>query len=193
MMATRMAGRMWQLGGVLLIVLLIVATYLLAIKPVYEDKALKQGQVDEMTIQLVKLKRELADLQAKSINLTTYTAQLAAKKTQLPDSYDIPNYLRLLQDSDGAVKIDNSSVGVGPPTKVNGSAEVVGVPVSLTATGAPTDLVGWLDRLLHKQSRASLISSAALQRADGAKWSATVMLTLFCSKSADDDCKAPTT
>jgi Tfp pilus assembly protein PilO len=188
MMGTRAASRLWLLGGILVIAVLIAATYLLAIKPVYDDQTLKETQVDDTNVELVKLRRELAGLKAKSNHLAAYTAELAAKKQQLPDSYDIPNYLRQLQDSDGAVKVDTSSVGVSSPIKVAGSAAVVGVPVTLTAAGKPADLVNWLDRLLHKQSRAALIRSASLQQNDGTNWTSNVTVTLFCSKTDDTDC-----
>ena len=187
-MGTRMAGRLWLLGGVLVIAVLVATTYLLAIKPVYDDQAAKEIQVGDMNIQLDKLKQELADLKAKTNHLAAYSAELAAKKKQLPDSYDIPNYLRQLQDSDGSVKVDNSAVGVTSPIKVTGSSSLVGVPVTLTATGKPADLVNWLDRLLHKQNRAALIGSASLEQNDPNKWTSNVSVTLFCNKTDDNAC-----
>ncbi|WP_203782079.1 type 4a pilus biogenesis protein PilO [Paractinoplanes rishiriensis] len=187
-MSSRHASRMLLAGGVLVIVILVVATYLLAIKPVYDDKALKETQVSDADLELTKLRRQLADLKVKSADAATYTAELKAKKTQLPDSYDIPNLLRQLQTSDTSVKVDNNAVGVTTPVTVAGSGIVVGVPITLTATGNADGLSKFVNRLQNTQSRAVLVSAVNLQ-VDGNETTLTTTLTAFCSKSDDDDCK----
>src|SRR3954447_16085817 len=127
-MNIRRADRLWMLGGLFGIIVLVVAAYMLAIKPIYADKADKQGQVDDQKMTLVTLKTQLAQLKAKAKDQATYAAQLDGKTAAMPDSYDMPNYLRALQTSGTAVSVLVSGVNVGAPAKVTGSADVISVP-----------------------------------------------------------------
>ena len=185
-MNIRRADRLWMLGGLFGIIVLVVAAYLLAIKPIYTDKADKQSQADDQEMTLVTLKTQLNQLKAKAKDQATYTAQLNAKTAAMPDSYDIPNYLRALQTSGTAVKVGVSDVSVGAPTKVVGSTEVISVPINLTATGTPVNLGRFIDRLQNVQSRAVLITSVSLSAGAGANsMSAALTLSAFCRKSAE--------
>ena len=181
----RRADRLWMLGGLFGIIVLVVAAYLLAIKPIYADKADKESQVDDQELAMVTLRTQLSQLRAKAKSQATYTAQLNAKTAAMPDSYDVPNYLRALQTSGTAVKVGVSDVSVGAPTKVVGSTEVISVPINLTATGTPADLGRFIDRLQNVQSRAVLITSVSLSAGAGANsMSAALTLSAFCRKSA---------
>lgn len=193
-MNARRAARLWLLGGVLVIAVLTVATYLLAIKPVYDDKALKQDQIADQDVKLIQLRSKLADLKKQANDIATYTEQLAAKKKQLPDSYDIPNFLRQLQDSDSAVDVDTTSVGVSTPVSVDGSSTVVSVPITLIASGDVDELTSFVKRLQTVQNRAVLLTSVLLTVGDTADaTNVNLVLTAFCSKTDDDDCKVAAT
>ena len=184
-MNIRRADRLWMLGGLFGIIVLVVAAYMLAIKPIYADKADKQGQADDQEMTLVTLKTQLNQLKAKAKDQATYTAQLNAKTAAMPDSYDVPNYLRALQTSGTAVNVLVSAVSVGAPAKVVGSTEVISVPINLTATGTPADLGRFIDRLQNVQSRAVLITSVSLSAGTAANsMSAALTLSAFCRKSA---------
>jgi D-arabinose 1-dehydrogenase-like Zn-dependent alcohol dehydrogenase len=183
-MNMRRADRLWMLGGLFGIIVLVVAAYLLAIKPIYTDKAEKQGQADDQGVTLVTLKTQLNQLKAKAKNQAAYTAQLNAKTAAMPDSYDVPNYLRALQTSGTAVNVAVSGVSVGSPAKVTGLSDVITVPINLTATGAPADLGRFIDRLQNVQSRAVLITSVSLSAgAATSDMSATFTVSAFCRKS----------
>lgn len=190
-METRGSSRIWLIGGVAAIVVLVIATYLLAIKPVYDEKALTQTQTEDQAAELIKVKHQIADLKAQSLKMATYTAELTAKRTQLPDNYDIPNYLRQLQKTDTAISIDNNSVSVSSPVKVPGSATVVGVPISLVAQGDPAELSKFVSRVQNIQNRAALVSGAILtvNKTDVKKSMMTLSVTAFCSKKDESDCK----
>ena len=183
-MNIRRADRLWMLGGLFGIIVLVVAAYMLAIKPIYADKADKQGQADDQALALVTLKTQLAQLKAKAKDQATYTAQLNAKSAAMPDSYDVPNYLRALQTSGMAVNVSVSDVSVGAPTKVAGTTDVITVPINLTATGAPADLGRFINRLQNVQSRAVLITSVSLSAGTAGDTSATFTLSAYCRKSA---------
>jgi Tfp pilus assembly protein PilO len=185
MMNIRRADRLWMLGGLFGIIVLVVAAYMLAIKPIYADKADKQSQVDDQAMALVTLKTQLNQLKAKAKDQATYTAQLNAKTAAMPDSYDMPNYLRALQTSGTAVSVVVSGVSVGAPAKVTGSTDVIAVPISLTATGGANDLGKFINRLQNVQTRAVLITSISLSAgATATDTAATLTVSAFCRKSA---------
>lgn len=184
-MGVRRTDRLWLLGGLIAIVLIVLAAYLLAIKPIYADKADKEGQVEDQNVVLVQLKHQLADLTAKARNQATYTAQLNAKRAALPESYDVPNYLRALQASESAVTFKVSAISDGVPTKVDESDSILSVTITLTASGTQANLSRFLNRLQNVQSRAVLVRSVNLT--SGADSQATITIEAFCRKS--DGCK----
>jgi Tfp pilus assembly protein PilO len=184
-MNIRRADRLWMLGGLFGIIVLVVAAYVLAIKPIYADKSDKQGQADDQAMALVTLKTQLAQLKAKAKDQAAYTAQLNAKSAAMPDSYDVPNYLRALQTSGIAVNVSVSDVSVGAPAKVTGTPDVITVPINLTATGAPADLGRFINRLQNVQSRAVLITAVSLSAGATANgMAAALTVSAFCRKSA---------
>lgn len=193
-MGAQRAARLWLLGGVLVIAVLVAATYLLAIKPVYDDKTLKEGQAGDQNLQLVQLKRTLAKLKTQADDINSYTAQLTAKKMQLPDRYDIPAFLGQLQDSDGAVRVDSNSIGVSTPVAVAGESTVVSLPITLTVAGATDELTDFINRLEAVQDRAVLLNSVILDAGNGDdEATVNLVMTAFCSKTDDDDCKVAAT
>jgi len=193
-MSAQRAVRLWLLGGVLVIAVLVAATYLLAIKPVYDDKALKEGQAGDQNLQLVQLKRTLAKLKTQADDINSYTAQLTAKKQELPDRYDIPAFLAQLQDSDGAVRVDSNSIGVSTPVAVAGESTVVSLPITLTVAGDTDDLTDFVNRLEAVQDRAVLLNSVILDAGNGdAEATVNLVMSAFCSKTDDDDCKVAAT
>jgi len=183
-MGIRRPDRLWMLGGLAGIIVIVVAAYLLAIKPINADKNDKQGQVDDQELSLVTLKHQLIDLKAKAKNLPTYTAQLNAKAAALPTSYDVPNYLRALQTSGTAVSVVVSGISVGVPAVVSNTTDVISVPITLTATGTPANLSKFLNRLQNVQTRAVVIRSINLGAGDtSADMAATLALEAFCRKT----------
>lgn len=189
-MTARGASRFWLLGGVVAIVALVTATYLLAIRPVYDDRALKESQAADRQQELVKLKHTLADLETKNAHYASYLAQLKAKQKQLPDNYDIANFLRQLQTSDTTVKVDNNSIAVSAPTVVEGSPNVVGTMITMNATGKIADLTRFVARLQNSQDRAVLPTTVGLTAGDTDEESTlSVNVVAFCSKNDENDCK----
>src|SRR6478736_55479 len=111
-MGIRRADRLWMLGGLFGIIVIVIAAYLLAIKPIYADKADKQQQVGDQEIALIRFRAKLNQLKTQAKGQASLTAQLKAKTAALPDSYDMPNYLRALQTSGTAVDVAVSGIGV---------------------------------------------------------------------------------
>jgi type IV pilus assembly protein PilO len=178
------ADRLWLLGGLFGVLVIVAAAYLLAIKPIYADKADKEGQADDQDVALVQLRHQLSDLTAKSKNIATYTAQKNANAAAMPTTYDIPNFLRALQSSGTAVGVAVSGIAVSPPAKFGASAVIVAVPITLTATGTAANLSKFLNRLQSVQSRAVLVNSVNLGAGDSAgTMSANLSIDAFCRKS----------
>jgi Tfp pilus assembly protein PilO len=176
--------RLWLLGGVFVIIVIVAVTYLLAIKPIYDDRALKQDQVDDAEVSLINLKHDLASLQAESKKLTTYTAELKQRQKALPATYDVPNFMRQLQDSGNATSVVVSGVSVGAPDTVTDSTTVINVPITLTATGSPANLSKFLNRLQNVQTRAVLVISINLGQGDkNGNMAATMTLNAFCAQN----------
>ncbi|MCU7725270.1 type 4a pilus biogenesis protein PilO [Actinoplanes sp. KI2] len=183
-MGIRRADRLWMLGGLFGIIVIVLAAYLLAIKPIYTDKADKQQQIGDQEIALVRLRTTLNQLKTKAKNQASLTAQLNVKTAALPDSYDMPNYLRALQTSGTAVNVAVSGIGVGAAATVTGVADVVSVPITLTAAGAPANLSEFINRLQKVQARAVLVQSINIttDAETPTKASASVTLAAFCRK-----------
>lgn len=185
-MGVRLNNRLWLLGGAVVIVIIVAAAFLLAIKPTYTERSELQAQADDQEIQLVELKHTLADLKAKAANLKTYQAQLDANEAALPEQYDLPAYLKALQTSENAVTVDVSSIGVSNAQKINGSAEVYSVPITLSVTGAPDKITNVIQHMQNTMSRAVLITSVTLTVTDSTTATANIVLDAFCRKS--DSC-----
>ncbi|GIM89330.1 type 4a pilus biogenesis protein PilO [Paractinoplanes toevensis] len=179
---TQNSNRLWLLGGVAAVVIIVAATFLLAIKPVYAEKSDLLGQADDQDVQLVVLRHDLNELKAKDAKLATYQAQLTAKEAALPEKYDMTGYLRLLQTSESAVTIKIDSVGISAPQAVTGTAGVYSVPIGLSVKGTAANISKVLKRLQTVQSRAVLITSVSVTGSDDAA-TASIVLSAFCRKS----------
>jgi Tfp pilus assembly protein PilO len=182
-MGTGQNNRLWLLGGVVAIVVIIAATFLLAIKPIYTEKSDLEGQSADQDIRLVELRRELADLQEKAKNINTYTAERDTLKAALPEKYDITAYLKALQTSENAVSVGVDSVGVSIPQKIKGAGTVYSVPITLTITGKADAITKALKRLQTTQSRAVLITSVNLSINADKTATANLVLSAFCRQS----------
>jgi Tfp pilus assembly protein PilO len=177
--------RLWLIGGLFAVLVIVAATYLLAIKPVDTKKAEYQGQVEDSETTLISLKRDLAKRQAQYNDRAKYTEALNTMRGHLPESYDIPNFVRAVQASGIAVSVVVSGISVGQPSKVANSETVASIPITLTASGTAVNIGKFLRRLQTVQSRAVLIQSVNLsQGADASKQPATVLLEAFCTKNA---------
>jgi Tfp pilus assembly protein PilO len=185
MMGIRRTDRLWMLGGFFGIVVIVVAAYFLAIKPIYTDKAEKESQVGDQQLALVTLRTQLSRLKAEAKKQATFSAQLDAKTAALPDSYDMPDYLRALQTSGTAVAVTVSGISVGAPAVAAGVTDVVSIPINLTATGEPANLTKFIDRLQDVQARAVLVTSLNMSGDEtSTESSATLTVAAFCRKSA---------
>ena len=188
-MSARRIDQIWLLGGLLAIVALVAATWFYVIAPTRDKTGTLTSQAEETSLQLVKLRRTVAELAEKNKSLTAYENTRTAREKALPNEYQTTDFLRQLQDTGGAVDVEVSGISVGAPTASKAVASVVELPIMLTAAGSAPRLSEFLDRLQTVQSRAVLIYSVnvtadpAGETADAV--TATLNLKAFCTPPTD--------
>jgi len=191
-MGMRRTDGMWLIGGLLAAVLLVTAGWFLLISPKFAQADDVRTQADGASLQLMKLNKEVATLAALEKKKGTYVAQLRAKQAALPTSYDVPAFVRQLQDSGNALNVDISGITVGSPAKSGTVSDVVELPITLAAQGSPANLSRFLTKLQTGQPRAILISSVNLniQSTDQAATTASIALSAFCLHTTGGTCVA---
>lgn len=179
-MNSRRTDRIWLFGGLLVIVGMIVASWFLAISPKLQEAEDVQGQADDMSVRLVALKREVAELKTKAAKEASYRADHDKYRAALPKGWSQSAFLRQLQASGTSVNVEVSGMTAGEPAKSPADPGVVELPITLTAEGTTTDLSRFLDRLQNVQPRAVLITSANLS-IDGDNPQLNLTLNAFLS------------
>ena len=161
-MAARRTDQIWLGGGMVAIVVLVLASWLLLISPKFAEADEVQTQADDTAIQVTRLKKEGAALVAQEKKKTTYQTALDDKKRALPSHYDIPAFLRALQDSGTKVDVEIGGLTVGAPTASDAVQSSVELPLSVSAEGSVDNLSKFLVRLQNVQDRAVLLTSVSL-------------------------------
>ena len=200
-MTARRIDQIWLLGGLVAILVLVAATWFFVISPTRDKTIVLNGQAEETTMQLAKLKQKVADLEAKNKKLTGYQDTLTARQNALPTEYRTTDFLRQLQDTGTAVNIQVSGISVAAPTASKAVTTVVELPIMLTAAGSAANLSEFLDRLQNVQSRAVLLYSVNVTADPAGKTpdavTATLNLKAFCTPPTDpkktNTCLAKTT
>jgi Tfp pilus assembly protein PilO len=195
MMSARRGDRIWLVGGLLTIVALVAASWYLVISPKFAQADAVRADTETADLQLIQLKRDLAKLAEQEEQRSTFEANLRSRRIALPTSYNIPGFLRQMQDSGAAVDVEISGFNVSTPAKSVKVPTVVELPINLTAEGTPANLSRLIDRLQSVQTRAVLITAVSLgQGADKGKISASMSVTAFCLQATpvtkEEDCTA---
>jgi Tfp pilus assembly protein PilO len=163
--------RIWLLGGVVVTVLLAAISWFFVIHPRRVDTDAVRQQTADETIQLTKLRHQLADLDAKKKQLTALRAKLAAYQLALPPENTTPAknsqaaFLNQLQAYGVAENVDISSLTVGTPVKSESVPAAKTVPITLVLGGNIDDISQFLLRMQNLQGRAVLVTSIS-QTAD---------------------------
>lgn len=194
-MGARRGDRIWLVGGLLTIVALVAASWFLVISPKFAQADGVRADTETAELQLVQLRRDLANLARQEEQRAGFEASLRSRRIALPTSYNIPSFLRQLQDSGAAVRVKISGFSVASPTKSAKVANVVELPINLTAEGSAADLSRFVSRLQNVQTRAVLVTSVSLSEGgDQGKMSTSLGVTAFCLQPAavskKEDCAA---
>jgi len=193
-MGLRRSDRMWLIGGFLAAALLVTAGWFVLISPKFAQADEVRSQAEGASLQLIKLNKEVAALAALEKKKAAYVTQLRAKQAALPTSYDVPAFVRQLQDSGNALNVDISGITVGGPAKSGTVTDVVELPITLAAEGSPANLSTFLTKLQTGQPRAVLINSVNLNldvaATDQAGTTASIALSAFCLHTTGSTCTA---
>ncbi|MBM2618917.1 type 4a pilus biogenesis protein PilO [Actinoplanes sp. LDG1-06] len=191
-MDVRRTDRIWLIGGIVAIVIIVAAAWLLAISPKFAEADSVQAEADDTSIQLTRLKKEVSALKEQNAKKATYQAQLDKLVTNVPETYGMPVFLRSLQDSGTAVDVKVTDLSVGTALKSDTVNSAVELPLSLNASGSIENIGKFLVRLQQTQSRAVLIDTVSITSDAGDSTDATaaadaitanLTLTAFCTTS----------
>jgi Tfp pilus assembly protein PilO len=191
------SDRVWLFGGIGLVALLVAAGWFLMINPKYSEASDIQGQVEDTTVQLAKLRKSLAELKADNANLATYKAEKARLMEALPTGAeipadDIPAFLTQLQVMGMKLDVDVDAYSATGRSKSDVVATVEELPIALNAKGSIKAISTFISQLQNTQPRAVLVQSADLKFDDKAD-SAELGLTLNVFRNPDAGTTAVTT
>lgn len=169
-MGTRHADRLWIFGGVAVVLVLAVISWLFVISPKYADADTVRAEAADTEIKIASLRKRIAELEKDSKKLPQFRRELARNRNALPADSGVPDFLRQLQSSGDALDVTVSGVNVSAPALVNGFTTVYSLPMTLNAEGSADNLGSFLRQLQDTQPRAVLIDSANMtsQAASGA-------------------------
>jgi Tfp pilus assembly protein PilO len=159
-MGARNADRVWLFAGAVVILLLVVASYLLLIRPKYVEASDVNAQVENTQTELITLRRKIADLDRQRAQLPKFKAALAVSRLALPVDSGVSDFLRQLQRDGDKVGVSVTGISVASPVKSTVAADVWELPITLNAEGDPAKLSLFLTQMQTAQARAVLVKSA---------------------------------
>lgn len=192
-MGMRRTDQVWLAGGLVLILALIASGWFLFISPKFGEADDVDAEAETAQIQLIKLKKEDAALDEEETKKTTYLAQLKAKQIALPTRYDMPAFVRQLQDTGTKWAVNITQLGVGSPVSSAATPSAVELPITLTAEGDPANLSRFLTAL-QNGARAVFVKSVSIT-SNPDSTQANIMLSAFCvpptgKTTVKDSCEA---
>jgi Tfp pilus assembly protein PilO len=192
-MGMRRTDQVWLAGGLVLILALIAGGWFLFISPKFGEADDVDAEAETTQIQLIKLNKEDAALDQEETKKATYVAQLKAKQIALPTRYDMPAFVRQLQDTGNTWDINITQLGVGSPVGSTAAPSAVELPITLAAEGDAADLSKFLTAL-QNGSRAVFVKSVSIT-SNPDSTQASIMLSAFCvpptgKTNAKDSCEA---
>ena len=162
-MGTRHGDRLWITAGVAIVALLGIATWFLAVSPQRTEAADLKSETQTVHARADELRARLVQLQADKVNLTALKRALNARKDALPADSGVPTFLRELQITGNAFRVDVQGFTVGDPAPEETVPEVWALPIQLTAEGTAAHLGQFVTQLQSAdQKRAVLIQVADL-------------------------------
>jgi type IV pilus assembly protein PilO len=186
-MGTRHADRLWIFGGVAVVLVLAVISWLFVISPKYAEADTVRTEAADTELKISQLRKRIAELEKDRARLPEFKRTLERNRHALPADSGVPDFLRQLQSSGDALDVSVGGVNVSAPQLVNGFTTVYALPMTLTAEGSAENLGSFLRQLQETQPRAVLIDSANMTSqtaADAADGSGTGEMTVSLSLKA---------
>ena len=133
--------RKWTLGAVLVSVLILVAGWFLLIAPQRAEVSKLQTETQTQDNANSASETELAVLKQQNKDLPEKQAELAALQTKIPESPDLPTYIREMQDIGRQAGVEFASLTPTAPVTVGGVAGTGGALVPEQLAALNVDLV----------------------------------------------------
>ena len=131
--------RQWTLATALVCLLVLVAGFLLLVKPQHKKTASVKTQTTAVQGQITTLKAQFATLLEEKRNIATQQAELAAIEEQLPTTPALPDMITKLDAAAAKDQVDLSNVAPGNPAAYSFSPVAAATPsASSTAAVAAT-------------------------------------------------------
>jgi Tfp pilus assembly protein PilO len=190
-MTARRIDSIWLIGGLSLMVVLVVASWFLLIKPKYAEADSERESAGTIAAQASSLKSKYSQQKERAEGLDTFMATLATYQAALPlssNNNSIPAFLRELQTLGTKLDVDVSAYSAAKPETSGTAGPVSELPITLNASGKIANLSKFMKQLQNTQPRAVLIESANLTTDDGAETgSVTLSLNAFITTSETVD------
>ncbi|WP_327008902.1 type 4a pilus biogenesis protein PilO [Dactylosporangium sp. NBC_01737] len=173
--------RLWLLGGALTAIVLLAFSYYFVIAPRYQEAEDLKALADDTTVEVAKLRSQIADLDTQNKRIEEYRTQLTAELAALPETDSVAALLREVQTAGELSGITVSGITVGSAAEVDagGPLTVHALPISLTAAGPSAKLNPFLDQLQKTQPRALLINSMNVAATTGDRTTMTLTVQAF--------------
>ncbi len=133
--------RKWTLGAALIAVLVLVAGWFLLISPQRAEVADLQAQTEAQENTNSSLDTELAVLKQENKNLPEKQAELAALQTKVPQTAELPTYIREMQEVGRKSGVAFTSLTPTAPVTVGGVSSEGGALMPETLAALNVDMV----------------------------------------------------
>ena len=190
--------RIWLGGGAILAVAILVLGWFVVVNPQLTTASSTRDEIESVRTQNLVLEAKNAKLKAQNDDVASLRDTLAAAVAQLPFDSGLPEFTRQVSAQATENSVALASIVVGAAAAVAGtttsdtatatptSTGLVGIPVTLVATGTNAGQLAFLTALQVTGPRRALISSAQLAPVGGneaagadAQLTMTIQLTVF--------------
>ena len=176
--------RLLMVGGILLSVVILAASWFFLVSPRLADGSQLDDQTSAAQDQATVLQTRLVQLRRESLQLPQLQQRLGAAQAALPSDNAMPDFLRQVGHQAAAAGLSIGSVLAGAPAPIGrgpgappqpsganapvatGGAATAGsvysIPVTITATGPAERQQQFLKALQHDGPRTALVSSVQL-------------------------------
>jgi type IV pilus assembly protein PilO len=171
--------RKWTVGAALVAVLILVAGWFLLVSPKRAEVADLQAQADQQLATNSSLQTELEVLKQQNKDLPEMQSDLAALQTKIPQTAELPTYIREMQDIGkqsgvqftsltpaAAVSLGAATTGVATTgAAATGGAlvpeELAAINVDMVVTGSYFEITKFVNEL-ETSSRYTLLGSFSI-------------------------------
>ena len=166
--------RKWTAGAVAVAILILAASWFLLISPKRAEVADLQAQADSQVSANSKLAMEIEVLREQNKDLPEKQAELAVLKTQVPETPELPSYIRELQDLGRQSGVTFTSLTPAAPTGLGGTTAagealvpdtLAAINVDMVLTGGYFEIVDFMNEL-ETASRYTMVSGYTLGSED---------------------------